>query len=82
VVLGEECSRAKPFPDPYQRGLELLGLQPHEAIVIEDSPAGLASAVAAGIPAVRGGGAASPPARCLLLAARRRCVGRQLAPAP
>lgn len=40
VVLGEECERAKPHPDPYQQGLQLLGLQPHEAIVIEDSPAG------------------------------------------
>lgn len=41
VVLGEECARAKPHPDPYLRGLELLGLQPHEAIVIEDSPSGV-----------------------------------------
>jgi HAD superfamily hydrolase (TIGR01509 family) len=40
VVLGEECVRAKPHPDPYQQALQLLGLQPHEAIVIEDSPAG------------------------------------------
>lgn len=41
VVLGEECERAKPHPDPYLKGLQLLGLQPHEAIVIEDSPAGV-----------------------------------------
>jgi hypothetical protein len=40
LILGEECSRPKPFPDPYQEGLHLLGLQPHEALVIEDSPAG------------------------------------------
>jgi HAD superfamily hydrolase (TIGR01509 family) len=40
VVLGEECERAKPHPDPYLKGLQLLGLQPHEVIVIEDSPAG------------------------------------------
>lgn len=40
VVLGEECERAKPHPEPYLRGLQLLGLQPHEAIVIEDSPSG------------------------------------------
>jgi HAD superfamily hydrolase (TIGR01509 family) len=40
VVLGEECVRAKPHPDPYLQALEVLGLQPHEAIVIEDSPAG------------------------------------------
>jgi HAD superfamily hydrolase (TIGR01509 family) len=52
VVLGEECARAKPHPDPYLKGLEVLGLTADETIVIEDSPAGLAAAVAAGIPAV------------------------------
>jgi len=41
VVLGEECERAKPHPDPYLKGLQMLGLQPHEAIVIEDSPSGM-----------------------------------------
>lgn len=41
VVLGEECERPKPFPDPYQAGLRALGLQPHEALAIEDSPSGV-----------------------------------------
>lgn len=45
VVLGEECERAKPHPDPYLKALKLLGLQPHEAIVIEDSPSGNHSAL-------------------------------------
>ena len=40
MVLGEECARPKPHPDPYQVALEALGLAPHEAIVIEDSPSG------------------------------------------
>ena len=40
VVLGEDCPRPKPHPDPYQKALETLGLSPHEAIVIEDSPSG------------------------------------------
>ncbi len=40
IVLGEDCPRPKPYPDPYQRALDALGLQPHEAIVVEDSPAG------------------------------------------
>ncbi|KAK9825420.1 hypothetical protein WJX81_004182 [Elliptochloris bilobata] len=48
VVLGEDCARPKPHPDPYQKALEVLGLQPHEAIVIEDSPSGAAAGVAAG----------------------------------
>lgn len=49
VVLGEDCARAKPFPDPYLKGLEKVGLAASEAIVIEDSPAGVSAAVAAGI---------------------------------
>jgi hypothetical protein len=40
LVLGEECARPKPHPDPYQEALKAFGLQPHEAIVCEDSPAG------------------------------------------
>lgn len=40
VVLGEDCERAKPHPDPYTKALQLLGLQPHEAVAIEDSPSG------------------------------------------
>lgn len=43
VVLGEDCARPKPHPDPYQKALEVLGLQPNEAIVIEDSPFGAAA---------------------------------------
>lgn len=43
VILGEDCARPKPHPDPYQKALEVLGLQPHEAIVIEDSPFGAAA---------------------------------------
>ena len=41
VVLGEECTRAKPFPDPYLEGMRLLGLRPEETLVVEDSPAGI-----------------------------------------
>ena len=52
LVLGEECARAKPHPDPYLRGLEILGLGPRDAIAIEDSPSGLRAAVAAGIPTI------------------------------
>lgn len=40
IVLGEECARAKPHPDPYLRAMELIGVAPHESLVIEDSPAG------------------------------------------
>jgi beta-phosphoglucomutase-like phosphatase (HAD superfamily) len=44
VVLGEECVRAKPFPDPYLGALKALGLQAGDAVVLEDSPTGKFSA--------------------------------------
>ena len=43
LVLGEECANPKPYPDPYLEALKVLGLQPHEAIVCEDSPSGACS---------------------------------------
>ncbi|KAG2494256.1 hypothetical protein HYH03_007611 [Edaphochlamys debaryana] len=52
LVLGEECTRAKPHPDPYTTAMDLLGLQPGETIVFEDSPSGIAAGVAAGAPVV------------------------------
>ena len=52
VVIGDECKRAKPFPDPYQKALHHFGIEPHEAFVIEDSTSGLSAAVAADIPAI------------------------------
>ncbi|CAL8471098.1 g10640 [Coccomyxa elongata] len=52
VVLGEESARPKPHPDPYQDALKALGLQPHEAIICEDSPSGTAAGVAAEVPVV------------------------------
>ena len=41
-MLGEECERAKPFPDPYLVAAQKLGLQPSDpVIVVEDSPSGM-----------------------------------------
>ena len=50
VVVGDEVARPKPFPDPYERAAALLGADPAACIAIEDSPTGVASAVAAGVP--------------------------------
>uniref|UniRef100_A0A7S1ESQ3 Riboflavin kinase n=1 Tax=Timspurckia oligopyrenoides TaxID=708627 RepID=A0A7S1ESQ3_9RHOD len=47
IVLGSECERAKPFPDPYQIGAARLGLHPEECLAVEDSESGLRAAVAA-----------------------------------
>eukprot|EP00976_Prorocentrum_cordatum_P106884 1194537-Prorocentrum_minimum.AAC.8 len=35
LVIGEECARAKPFPDPYQAALKHFNLDPTQAIVFE-----------------------------------------------
>ena len=49
VVLGEEMTVGKPDPECYQFCLQQLGVEPAEAIVFEDSPSGIRSAIAAGI---------------------------------
>jgi HAD superfamily hydrolase (TIGR01509 family) len=49
VVLGEEMTAGKPDPAPYQFCLKQLNIQPSEAIVFEDSPSGIRSAIGAGI---------------------------------
>jgi HAD superfamily hydrolase (TIGR01509 family) len=49
VVCGEDAPRRKPDPQVYLRCLELLRLDPEDAIAIEDSANGLAAAGAAGI---------------------------------
>jgi len=48
VVVGEECARGKPFPDPYATAIDRLGSRPELSVAFEDSPSGLASARAAG----------------------------------
>lgn len=49
VVLAEEAIAGKPDPAPYQLALERLGISADAAIVFEDSPSGIQSAVGAGI---------------------------------
>ena len=53
LVIGTECERSKPNPDPYLEGLRRVGVNdPTACVAFEDSPAGARSAVAAGIPTV------------------------------
>ncbi|MDJ0820897.1 MAG: HAD-IA family hydrolase [Paracoccaceae bacterium] len=49
LVIGDECARAKPDPEPYRAALRLLGVNPEHAIAFEDSPSGLAAARGAGV---------------------------------
>lgn len=48
-VCGEDVDRKKPDPEGYRRALVDLGLQPVEALAIEDSRNGLEAAEAAGL---------------------------------
>lgn len=55
LVIGVECERAKPNPDPYLKGLDVLGVPRADAamcVAFEDSPTGCRAAVAAGVPTV------------------------------
>lgn len=57
LVTADDVTRGKPDPEPYLRGAALLGLDPADCIVLEDAPAGIAAARAAGVGAVIGIGA-------------------------
>ena len=49
TVSGDEIARKKPAPDVYLRVLELTGTAARDALAVEDSQAGVASAQEAGI---------------------------------
>jgi HAD superfamily hydrolase (TIGR01509 family) len=49
VLTAEDVERVKPSPDLFLLAMKKLGVQPHEAIVFEDSPNGITAARAAGI---------------------------------
>ena len=41
IVIGEECTRPKPYPDPYLEAAQKLGMSPSDVIIaFEDSPSG------------------------------------------
>jgi HAD superfamily hydrolase (TIGR01509 family) len=52
VLVREDYEFAKPHPEPYLTGLKRFGATKDETLVVEDSPRGLNSAVAAGIECV------------------------------
>ena len=49
IVTGDMIEHSKPDPEPYLRGLSFSGCSREDCVVIEDSPAGIASGKAAGI---------------------------------
>ncbi len=48
IVDGMQVQRPKPWPDVYRRAATLLGVEPQNCIVFEDSPTGVEAALAAG----------------------------------
>ena len=49
LVTADDVQRGKPQPDAYLLAAQLLGVQPARCVVIEDAPAGIAAARAAGM---------------------------------
>jgi sugar-phosphatase len=52
LVAADDVSNGKPHPEPYLKGAERLGVKPEECVVIEDAPAGIQAAHAAGMKAI------------------------------
>lgn len=52
ITAGDEVEHPKPAPDPYLAAAAGLGVLPEHCLAIEDSQAGVASALAAGMTAV------------------------------
>ncbi|NNC24501.1 HAD-IA family hydrolase [Salinisphaera sp. USBA-960] len=50
TISGDDVLRPKPDPMPYTLACERLGVDPACALALEDSPVGLTSALAAGLP--------------------------------
>jgi len=48
-VTADDVSNGKPHPEAYLKGAEILGASPETCVVIEDAPAGVQSAKAAGM---------------------------------
>ena len=49
IVTSDDVEHAKPAPDIYRLACERLGVQPSEAVALEDSASGIAAAKAAGL---------------------------------
>lgn len=52
ILTGDDVHHVKPHPELYMKSLELLGVQPNEALSFEDSPNGARAAESANISCV------------------------------
>jgi mannitol-1-/sugar-/sorbitol-6-phosphatase len=48
LITASDLQRGKPFPDPYLKGAEILGMTPADCVVAEDAASGVRSGKAAG----------------------------------
>ncbi|MGV1036285.1 MAG: HAD family hydrolase [Candidatus Nanopelagicales bacterium] len=69
TIAGDEVELPKPDPQPYLEACRALAVDPHNAVVIEDSPTGVTSATAAGciVVAVPQGNRIEPAPRRLVV---------------
>jgi beta-phosphoglucomutase len=52
IASGDDVTRGKPDPEVFLLAFKRLGVEPHHGVVIEDAPAGIKAAVAAGAAAL------------------------------
>ncbi len=45
LIIGNECEKPKPYPEPYMKAMEKLNIQNTKSIIFEDSNTGILSAV-------------------------------------
>ena len=48
IITADRVTNGKPHPEPYLKGAKILGLEPADCIVVEDSPSGTRAGHAAG----------------------------------
>jgi beta-phosphoglucomutase-like phosphatase (HAD superfamily) len=49
IVSGEDVHYGKPYPEPYLKAVDLLGIEKEECLVVENAPMGVESAKRAGL---------------------------------
>jgi HAD superfamily hydrolase (TIGR01509 family) len=81
TVAGDEVRQGKPHPEPYDTACRRLGVDPRRCVVLEDSPAGVASGQAAGcavvaVPSVAGVVIDEAPRRLVASSLAQVDVGR------
>jgi len=52
LIIGDECARAKPDPEPYLAAMRQLGAEPRHCLAFEDSQSGMRAAARSGAYAI------------------------------